>query len=253
MCLSFGKCRLPNFHVNPGFSGKLFTVEQRQKMLDLVAKNREMLMSFRAKSKDKGVTHESSETNRSVCTTHERNETEGNTKTSSQLLAMEQVLDNEFKYGKQADERIHVLNTNSNSPSLVIKEQSENDSKAEEETVQKESKNQSEYRKDTEENKDALDTNRNSPSLVIKEQSENDSKAGQDIVQKDDTLNTNNDRQELEHNDLAADMIQNIINSWEQCSEGEIELGAHYSMSEKAIMNIQVLVNLATEGKVQQM
>ena len=70
------------------------------------------------------------------CTTHERNETEGNTKTSSQLLAMEQVLDNEFKYGKQADERIHVLNTNSNSPSLVIKEQSQNDSKAEEETVQ---------------------------------------------------------------------------------------------------------------------
>ena len=299
MCLSFGKHRLPNFHVNPGFSGKLFTVEQRQKMLDLVAKNREMLMSFRAKSKDKGVTHESSETNRSVCTTHERNETEGNTKTSSQLLAMEQVLDNEFKYGKQADERIHVLNTNSNSPSLVIKEQSENDSKAEEETVQKESKNQeyrkdtdenkdaldtnrnspslvmkeqsqndskakeetvqkesknqSKYRKDTDENKDALDTNRNSPSLVIKEQSENDSKAGQDTVQKDDALNTNNDRQELEHNDLAADMIQNIINSQEQCSEGEIELGAHYSMSEKATMNIQVLANLATEGKVQWM
>ena len=89
MCLRFGKCRLSNFHVNPGFSGKLFTVEQREKMLDLAAKNREKLMSFRAKSKDKGVTHESSETNRSVCTTHERNETEGNTKTSSQLLAME--------------------------------------------------------------------------------------------------------------------------------------------------------------------
>ena len=48
-------------------------------------------------------------------------------------------------------------------------------------------------------------------------------------------------------------MIQNIIYSWEQCSEGEIELGAHYSMSEKATMNIQVLVNLATEGEVQQM
>ena len=79
MCLSFGKHRLPNFHVNPGFSGKLFTVEQRQKMLDLAAKNIEMLMSFRAKSKDKDVTQESSETNRSVCTTHERNETEGNT------------------------------------------------------------------------------------------------------------------------------------------------------------------------------
>ena len=31
MCLSFGKHRLPNFHVNPGFSGKLFTVEQRHK------------------------------------------------------------------------------------------------------------------------------------------------------------------------------------------------------------------------------
>ena len=206
MCLNFGKCRLPNFYVNPGFSGKLFTVEQRQKMLDLAAKNREMLMSFRTKSKDKGVTHESSETNRSVCTTHERNETEGNTKTSSQLLAMEQVLDNELKYRKQADERIHVLNTNSNSPSLVMKEQSQNDSKA-----------------------------------------------GQDTVQKDDALNTNNDRQELEHNDLAADMMQTIINSQEQCSEGEIELGAHYSMSEEAMMNMQVLVNLATEGEVQWM
>ena len=83
MCLNFGKHRLPNFHVNPGFSRKLFTVEQRQKMLDLAAKNREMLMSFRAKSKDKSDTCEALETNRTVCTKHERNETEGNTKTSS--------------------------------------------------------------------------------------------------------------------------------------------------------------------------
>ena len=51
MHLNFGKCRLPNFHMNLGFSGKLFTVEQRQKMLDLAAKNREMLMSFRAKTR----------------------------------------------------------------------------------------------------------------------------------------------------------------------------------------------------------
>ena len=78
-----------------------------------------------------------------------------------------------------------------------MKEQSQNDSKAKEETAKKESKNQSKYGKDTDENIDALDTNRNSPSLVIKEQSENDSKAGQDTVQKDDALNTNNDRQEL--------------------------------------------------------
>ena len=32
-------------------------------------------------------------------------------------------------------------------------------------------------------------------------------------MQKDDALNTNNDRQEIENNDLAADMIQNIISS----------------------------------------
>ena len=83
MHLNFGKCRLPNFHMNHGFSRKLFTVEQRQKMPDLVAKNREMLMSFRAKSKDKSDTCEALETNRTVCTKHERNETEGNTKTSN--------------------------------------------------------------------------------------------------------------------------------------------------------------------------
>ena len=63
----------------------------------------------------------------------------------------------------------------------------------------------------------------------------------------------NADRQELQSNELAADMIQNIINSRSQVSKGEIELGAHYSMSEEAMRNIQVLANLATEGKVQRM
>ena len=32
-----------------------------------------MLMSFRAKSKDKSDTHEALETNRTVCTKHEKN------------------------------------------------------------------------------------------------------------------------------------------------------------------------------------
>ena len=87
----------------------------------------------------------------------------------------------------------------------------------------------------------------------MQEDSKKESKSGKESYGNDDALHTNNDRQELEHNDLAADMIQTIINSQEQCSEGEIELGAHYSMSEEAMMNMQVLVNLATEGKVQWM
>ena len=132
----------------------------------------------------------------------------------------------------------------------------------------KSQKNQSKSGKEADENKEALHTNSNSPSLVMKEQSEKESKLGKESVQEDskkesksgkesdgndDALHTNNDRQELEHNDLAADMIQTIINSQEQCSEGEIEPGAHYSMSEEAMMNMQVLANLATEGEVQWM
>ena len=38
MHLNFGEHRLPNFHMNPGFSGKLFTVEQRQKNARLGSK-----------------------------------------------------------------------------------------------------------------------------------------------------------------------------------------------------------------------
>ena len=134
--------------------------------------------------------------------------------------------------------------------------------------MQEDSKKESKLGKETAENKEALHTNSNSPPLVMKEQSENKSKSGEESVQEDskkesksekesdgnnDALHTYYDRQALEHNDLAADMIQTIINSQEQCSEGEIELGAHYSMSEEAMMNMQVLVNLATEGEVQWM
>ena len=55
-------------------------------------------------------------------------------------------------------------------------------------------------------------------------------------------------------NEIAADIIQNIITSRSQVSEGEIQLGAHYSMSQQAKRNpIELLANLATEGEVQRM
>ena len=112
-------------------------------MLDLAAKNREMLMSFRAKSKDKSDTCKALETNRTVCTKHERNDTEGNIKTSCQSLVTEQVLDKESKSGKEVDERIDVLHTNSNSLSLVTKEWSEKELKYGEESVEEKSQKES--------------------------------------------------------------------------------------------------------------
>ena len=52
-------------------------------------------------------------------------------------------------------------------------------------------------------------------------------------------------------NEIAADMIQNIITSRSQVKEGEIELRAHYSMSQQGKENIELLAYLATEGEVQ--
>ena len=54
---------------------------------------------------------------------------------------MEQVSDKESKSRKEADERIDVLHTNSNTLYLVTKEQSEKESKYGEESVEEKSKN----------------------------------------------------------------------------------------------------------------
>ena len=215
MCLNFGKCRLPNFYVNPGFSGKLFTVEQRQKMLDLAAKNREMLMSFRAKSKDKSDTHEALETNRTVCTKHERNETEGYTKTSSQSLVTEQLLDKESKSRKEADERIGVLHTNSNSQSLVTKEWSEKELKYGEKSVEEKSKKEPTSGKENVEEeavKESKSGNNNVEEQAAKEsksgkesvdeQSEKESKSGEDSVE-EESKNKFESRKETDENNDA--------------------------------------------------